>query len=153
MKTISNHFLLLPYQNSMLWKIKFLTLNKSNARFMETIIVQDTDAAILDVLTEALTIEGFSVLPVQQVDIDFLALVDQHRPHVVMLDYRLKGETCKQICYEIKQRYPHLPVIAMSCNYNIDRLYGENGFDGYIRKPFDLDLLYTVLRKYIKLPD
>lgn len=116
---------------------------------METIIVQDTDAAILDVLTEALTIEGFDVLPVLVVEDDFLSLVDQHRPHVVMLDYKLNGEACKQACFKIKQRYPHLPVIAMSCNYNIDRLYGANGFDGYIRKPFDLDLLYTILRKHI----
>ena len=116
---------------------------------METIIVQDTDVAILDMLTQALTMEGFEVLPVENVEDDFLSLVDQHRPHVVMLDYRLDGEICKQTCYQLKQRYPHLPIIAMSCNYNIDRLYGENGFDGYIRKPFDLDLLYAILRRHI----
>lgn len=116
---------------------------------METIIVQDTDAAILDVLTEALTMEGFHVLPIQNINEDFLALVNEHRPHVVMLDYRLNGESCKEICFKIKQHYPHLPVIAMSCNYNIDRLYGINGFDGYIRKPFDLNLLYAILRKHI----
>lgn len=116
---------------------------------METIIIQDTDAAILDVLTEALIFEGFNVLPVSDVREDFLTLVDTNRPHVVMLDYRLDGETCKQTCFQIKQRYPHLPIIAMSCNYNIDRLYGENRFDAYIRKPFDLDLLYMILRRYI----
>jgi len=66
-----------------------------------------------------------------------------------MLDYRLDGESCKLICYQIKSRYPHLPIIALSCNYNIDRLYGKGGFDDYIRKPFDLDLLYQVLRKHI----
>lgn len=116
---------------------------------METIIIQDTNAAILDVLTEALNMEGFDVLPVSDVNEDLLSLVDHHRPHVVMLDYRLDGKICKQTCYQIKKRYPHLPIIAMSCHYNIDRLYGENGFDGYIRKPFDLDLLYTILRKHI----
>jgi len=116
---------------------------------METIIVQDTDAAILDVLTQALTLEGFEVLPVENVEDDLLSLVDQYRPHVVMLDYKLDGEACKHACFRIKQRYPHLPIIAMSCNYNIDRLYGTNGFDGYIRKPFDLDLLYTIPRRHI----
>ncbi|MBB6271890.1 two-component system nitrogen regulation response regulator GlnG [Pedobacter cryoconitis] len=116
---------------------------------METIIVQDTDSAILHVLTEALTMGGFDVLPVDDIEADFLALVDHHRPHVVMLDYKLNGDACRQVCFQIKQRYPHLPVIAMSCNYNIDRLYGLNGFDAYIRKPFDLDLLYTIVRKHI----
>lgn len=66
-----------------------------------------------------------------------------------MLDYRLNGEACKEICFKIKSVYTHLPVIALSRNYNIDKLYGENGFDDYIRKPFDLDLLYSILRKYI----
>lgn len=117
---------------------------------METIVVQDTDAAILDVLTLALRMEGFQVYPVQGEDEDFLTLVDQHRPHVVMLDFCLTGETAKQICYRIKSRYPHLPIIALSCNYNIDRLYGAGGFDDYIRKPFDLDVLYKVLRKHIR---
>ena len=116
---------------------------------METIIVQDTNAAILDVLTIALNMEGFDVLPVSAIEEDFLSLVDQHRPHVVILDYKLDGEACKQTCFQIKQRYPHLPIIAMSCNYNINRLYGKDGFDGYIRKPFDLDLLYAILRRHI----
>src|SRR5690349_7689613 len=116
---------------------------------MKTIIVQDTDPAILDVLSLALDMEGFQVWPVFGHDEDFLGLIQEHRPHVVVLDYRLDGESCKQICYRIKSQYPHLPVIALSCNYNIDRLYGEGGFDDYIRKPFDLDLLYRVLRKHI----
>ncbi|MBB5624139.1 two-component system nitrogen regulation response regulator GlnG [Pedobacter cryoconitis] len=115
----------------------------------ETIIVQDTDADILDVLTDALSIEGFHVYPVLDCNQDFITLIEHHRPHVVMLDYRLDGEVCKEICLKIKSVYPHLPVIALSCNYNIDKLYGENGFDDYIRKPFDLDLLYSILRKYI----
>ncbi|PTT01863.1 hypothetical protein DBR11_06440 [Pedobacter sp. HMWF019] len=116
---------------------------------METIIVQDTDSAILDVLTQALTMEGFQVYPVLDYDQDFIALIKEHRPHVVMLDYRLSGEICIEICHKIKSVYPHLPVVALSCNYNIDKLYGENGFDAYIRKPFDLDLLYSILRRYI----
>lgn len=116
---------------------------------METIIVQDTDTGVLEVLTQALKMEGFDVLPVSDVKEDFLSVVNHQRPHVVILDYKLDGELCKQTCFRIKQRYPHLPIIAMSCNYNIDRLYGENGFDDYIRKPFDLDMLYTILRKYI----
>lgn len=116
---------------------------------MESIIVQDTDAAILDVLTLALQMEGFHVCPIQGEDEDFLGLIDQHRPHVVMLDFSLSGETAKEICFKIKSHYPHLPLIALSCNYNIDRLYGEGGFDDYIRKPFDLDVLYKVLRKHI----
>jgi DNA-binding response OmpR family regulator len=112
---------------------------------MDTIIVQDTNPAVLDVLTLALEAEGFVVFPVQDYQTDFISIIDEHRPHVVILDYRLDGSACKEICFRTKEKYPHLPVIATSCNYNIDRLYGTDGFDGYIRKPFDLDLLYKIL--------
>ncbi|MFP3675089.1 hypothetical protein SB724_19945, partial [Bacillus sp. SIMBA_031] len=60
-------------------------------KHMHTIIIQETDPGVLDVLTEALTIEGFDVLPILNVEEDFLQLIDLHRPHVVVLDYRLDG--------------------------------------------------------------
>lgn len=116
---------------------------------METIIIQDTDRDILDLLYAALELEGFRVYALPDCDPDFLEVIDQARPHVVMLDYRLSGEECQRLCREIKTRYPHLPVVAMSCNNNINEVYDQYGFDDYIPKPFDLAHLYAVLRKHI----
>ena len=116
---------------------------------MQTIIIQDTDASILDILTIALQMENFQVYSVLDYDSNFLDLIDELRPHVVMLDYKLDGKACIKICHQIKAKYPHLPVIALSCNHNINEEYDKYGFDDYIPKPFDLDLLYTVLRKHI----
>jgi DNA-binding response OmpR family regulator len=113
----------------------------------ETIIVQDKDESILNVLKLALEMEGFHVIPVMNCDDDILDTIEQNRPHVVVLDYRLEGKDCIDICHKIKDRYPHLPVIAISCNVGIDLEAARAGFDAYIRKPFDLDLLYNVIRK------
>ena len=93
--------------------------------------------------------EGFKVHAVLNCDHDFLSMIHNLRPHVIMLDYRLKGEDCIRICQEIKAVYPHLPVLAISCNNNINDVYSKFGFDGYITKPFDLDNLYIILRKHI----
>ena len=112
----------------------------------EKILVQDADESVLDVLTLALKAEGFNVIPVQNSDDKIIDLIDQVRPHVVMLDYRLSGESCIEICHRIKEKYPYLPVIALSCNVNIKESYVKDGFDSYIPKPFDLDLLYRILR-------
>jgi len=68
---------------------------------MKTVIVQDTDQSIVDILTVALQME--------------------------------KGV---QICHRIKRVYPHLPVIAMSCNSNINDEYNKHGFDDYIPQAF-----------------
>jgi two-component system nitrogen regulation response regulator GlnG len=119
---------------------------------METIIVQDTDKTVLEMLTTALEMANFIVCPVMDFDEDFLGLIDRVRPHVVILDYRLTGYRCLEVLRNIKVKYPNLPVIATSCNSNIHQVYNKLGFDGYIEKPFDLDLLYRVLRKYIPEP-
>ena len=63
-----------------------------------------------------------------------------------MLDFRLDGKVRLRILEKIKAKYP---VIAMSCNHNINDEYSAIGFDDYIPKPFDLDHLYPTLRKYI----
>jgi DNA-binding response OmpR family regulator len=120
---------------------------------LETLIVQETDQDILEIVCIALEFEGFQVCSVLGYDTDFILLIKQVRPHVVMLDYRLDGSECILICRKIKANFPHLPVIASSCNNNIHSLYQEHGFDDYLCKPFDIDLLYRVFRKYIPKPD
>ncbi|MDB5135599.1 MAG: response regulator receiver [Mucilaginibacter sp.] len=121
---------------------------------METIVVQETDKEVLEVLTIALQMEGFKVFASQNLDKNILDLVEKQKPHVVMLDYRLKGDAAIEMCKLIRKKYPYLPVIALSCNSNIHNIYSQQGFADYIEKPFDLDLLYAVLRKHIsKLSD
>jgi DNA-binding response OmpR family regulator len=93
--------------------------------------------------------EGFQIYGLLDGTADILSIIDQCRPHVVMLDYRLHGKLCIDVLKKIKQKYPHLPVIAMSCNCKINEEYRINGFDDYIPKPFDLDELYSTLRKHI----
>ena len=117
--------------------------------FMETIIVQDTDPAVLEMLITALEMENFEVYPLMDLEEDFMDLIDKHRPHVVLMDYAWHGEKCLAACRRIKTKFPHLPVIATSCNNNINQEYDRLGFDGYLKKPFDLDLLYRILRKHI----
>jgi DNA-binding NtrC family response regulator len=116
---------------------------------METVVIQETDKDVLEVLYAALELEGFNVYALLEADSDFLHLIDKARPHVVMLDFRFSGEEARHVCLEIKKRYPHLPVLALSCNSNINEIYSKAGFDDYITKPFDLDQLYGILRKYI----
>ena len=112
------------------------------------IIIQETDKDILEILKYVLEIEGFQVYALLDGEDDILSLIDEYRPHVVMLDYRLDGKVCVAVLEKVKAKYPHLPVIAMSCNNNINEEYSDKGFDDYIPKPFDLDNLYVVLRKY-----
>jgi DNA-binding response OmpR family regulator len=116
---------------------------------MERIVIQETDPAVLNVLELALTEAGFDVYATGYFFPHFLDIISEKKPHVVLLDYKISGKEAIDVCYQIKQRFPHLPIIALSCNYNINQDYDRHGFDDYIRKPFDLDLLIKILRKHI----
>jgi len=116
---------------------------------MDTIIIQDTDEAIRDVLTIALSEENFIVYPVEYFQDDFLDLIDRLGPNLLILDFVLGGERSGQICRAVKRRFGNLPVLAMSCNSRISELYASYGFDGYLAKPFDLNGLIATLRSFI----
>jgi DNA-binding response OmpR family regulator len=90
---------------------------------METVILQETETSILEILTYALRSEGFQVFPLLDCGEDFMGLVEKTRPHVILLDYQLGGKRCVEICYLVKAKYPHLPVLALSCNSNINVAY------------------------------
>ncbi|MES2456293.1 MAG: response regulator [Bacteroidota bacterium] len=113
------------------------------------VLVQEHDKSILDVLSTALEIENFAVVTVLSCGDRILELIDRHRPHVVMLDIKLKARDCIEVCHQIKETYPHLPVIALSCNENIEAESAKEGFDSYLKKPFDIEVLYQLLRKYL----
>lgn len=118
---------------------------------MKTVLLYETDVTLLDILKTALEIDNFKVYTITDEAFNFLEIINRLKPHVVLLDYKLSGDASKLICRKIKDKYPHLPVIALSCNNNIHEVYAKNGFDDYISKPFDLDLLYKVLRKHVTL--
>jgi DNA-binding response OmpR family regulator len=115
---------------------------------MDKILVQETDQDILDILAIVLKQGGYKVMTTIGCD-EILDQIDQFRPHMVMLDYKLKGHECIKAYREIRGKYPHLPVIALSCNSNIHSEYSKVGFDGYIEKPFDIDHMYSILREHM----
>ncbi len=115
---------------------------------MKKVIIQETDETILEVINVALCMEGFDVIPIHTCDESILPLIEEQKPHVVMLEFFLDGVSCIEICELIKNKYPRLPVVALSCNYHINEVYDKYGFDDFIRKPFDLKVLYKVVRKH-----
>jgi DNA-binding response OmpR family regulator len=120
---------------------------------METIMVQETDAATLDVLRTALQMMGFRVCSLtsdsENENENVLDMISRYHPKLVLLDCWLSNHSGKQICQWIKAHFKSLPVIALSCDNNIDTQYKVLGFDDYLKKPFGLDQLYGMVRKQL----
>jgi DNA-binding response OmpR family regulator len=118
---------------------------------METIMIQEADAATLEMLTVALQMEGYQVCSMIGYKENVLDMIRRHHPKLVLLDCWLSNYFGTEICQLIKAHFPRLPVVALSCDNQIDQHYRQFGFDDYIKKPFDLDLLYQVVRKHMRL--
>jgi DNA-binding NtrC family response regulator len=116
---------------------------------MGSVVIQDCDEILLEILTIALDMEEITAYKTTDYDTKVLELIEQVKPDLVMLDYRLDGKECIQLFNQIRKIYPYLPVIAVSCNLQIDLLYRIYDFTDYLEKPFELDKFYKIIWKYI----
>lgn len=110
------------------------------------IAVIDNDPKILNVMQEALTTEGFAVEIFEDTK-DLLALVKEHRPHLILIDYILDGINGGELCRQLKANpeTANLPVIICSAYSNILQSLGFYGCDAFLAKPFELsDLIAEV---------
>ncbi len=104
---------------------------------MEKILVIEDDRAVQRALKRLFESEGYSV----DSSYDGPAGLEAFRaspPAVVVLDLRLPGMAGKELCREIKQSSPDLPVIVLSAAADVaDKvLLLELGADDYVTKPF-----------------
>ena len=104
---------------------------------MDKILVIEDDRAVQRALKRLFESEGYSV----DCSYDGPTALEAFRaspPSVVILDLRLPGITGKDLCREIKQSSPEMPVIVLSAAADVaDKvLLLETGADDYVTKPF-----------------
>src|SRR6202012_1315017 len=113
------------------------------------LLIQENDQDIVEILCIALEMEGYETFTVFGYEIDFIALIHKFCPRLVMLDHKLDGRESIRTAKNIRFHFPLLPLVASSCNTALNHTYREEGFNGYLAKPFDLDELYRLLRQLL----
>lgn len=118
----------------------------------------DTTIRLLIADDHALIREGFKNLLSTNPDIDLvgcaangkeaLALAEQADPHVIIMDIKMPVMCGKEACLTLKQRIPHINVIAFSMfddeqNLTQMRLAGARG---YLLKNADVAEVYKAIR-------
>lgn len=116
---------------------------------MHTILIQEGDQSIREIFSTFLEMVGYHVKTLRLCDEKLLEWIDQYNPALVILDFCFLGTAASAMCRQIKLLRRDLPVLAMSCNSNIGAIYQQHGFDGFVAKPFDLDVLENQLSCYI----
>ncbi len=110
------------------------------------LVVEDEAIVALD-LRKRLTSLGYEVVDVTAHGEDVLAIARQHRPHLTLMDIRLRGEMDGIQAAELIRAELGLPVVYLTAHADdatVARARVTEPF-GYILKPFDERELRTVI--------
>jgi len=114
------------------------------------ILIIEDDEDILQVLETILVSNDFTVKAVDRTD-DILELVGEFKPDLVITDYLLSGTNGGKICLAIKKDKDtcHIPVILISAYPELAISHGNFGFDAFVTKPFDINMLVKKINEFV----
>ncbi|WP_240373986.1 response regulator transcription factor [Bacillus piscicola] len=103
----------------------------------KTILVVEDDEDIQRLITLYLQ-KDYDVITSAN-GIEALQLVEEHSPHLVILDILLPGMNGFEVCQKLREEDKNTPVLCVSAKREADdKICGlERGADDYLTKPFD----------------
>lgn len=112
------------------------------------ILILDDDQAILDMFTELLIDEGYTVHAFKHID-NVFELIETVQPTTILIDFLLGGLNGGELCAQIKKspETSSIPVVIMSGYEKVLRSLGDYHCDAFFAKPLDVDGLLTYLKQ------
>ena len=118
--------------------------------YKKRILVFDGDAAVLEILRIIFLEAGYDV-EISQTSDNILEWVDNFKPDLIVTNHLVPqiggAEAIKNL--RQNQKYKEIPVILMSASTNIINIKNSCGANDYLRKPFNLCELETIVSKYL----
>ncbi|AUW04073.1 response regulator [Vibrio campbellii] len=114
--------------------------------------VADDEPVNLRVLESFLRLEGYRVRTISDGP-ETLALIEQEKPELLLLDIMMPGMSGYQVCSELRETYGHaeLPIIMLTAlSQTEDRVRGfEAGANDYLTKPFNKQELAARIQAHL----
>jgi len=119
---------------------------------MKKIIVVDDELLLRDVMFDYLSSQGYEVILAADAD-KALEMVETHVPQIALIDIKLPNMSGIELTKILKQNYPSMFVIIMTGYPSLDTAATamKSGASEYIIKPFRLDELNKIIKKYLVL--
>ncbi len=117
---------------------------------MNRILAIDDDRDILKVLKANLELQSYEVDTADNWE-TAQGIISKKQPDLILLDLTLPDGDGVEICRELKNDLPRIPIImltARSQEKDIE-LGEETGADEYVAKPFDMEALTELVMKYL----
>ncbi len=116
------------------------------------ILIADDDLGILEVMKIILEDGGFEVVTESKAE-KIMETIQETRPDLILIDIGLSGHSGAEITKLLKTnaKVRKTPVLLISANHQTEEIAKECGADGFIAKPFDIDELISISKKYTNL--
>ena len=113
------------------------------------ILVVDDDDTIAMTLESFLIEEGYKVM-IAHNGKEALERAEESSPAVILLDMKMPVMDGWAFASAYRQQSgPHAPIIVMTAAHDSRQRASEIAADGFIPKPFDLDDLLALIRRYL----
>ena len=117
----------------------------------ESILVVDDDATVRKSLASILSKEGYSVETVANGK-QATRIAGKSRFGVALIDIRLPDVEGTELLHKLKEKQPHMVMIVITGFPTLKNAMEtvNEGADGYILKPFDVEKLLEIIKKHLK---
>ncbi len=117
-----------------------------------TILLVEDDLNVRQALTQALTVENFSVVAAANSD-EALSGLAANSIDVLLIDHDLGSESGINTFAQLRKIQPNLPVILMSARSGRNTAFFAKGVNAVVEKPLlDLPLLFRALSELATEP-
>lgn len=119
----------------------------------KTILIAEDDHAIIEVIKIILEDAGYITIGVS----DGKSIVDiamQQKPALILLDIWISGENGEEIAKKLKstKNTRHIPIVMISANNETEQIAKKAGVKDFLQKPFNMEDLIAIVRKYTDKP-
>ena len=117
----------------------------------ESILVVDDDAAVRKSLSSILSMEGYLVETVENGK-EAIRISEKSRFDIALIDIKLPDMEGTELLHRLKENQPHMVKIVITGFPTLENAMEtvNEGADGYILKPFDVQKLLEMIRKHLK---
>lgn len=117
----------------------------------ESILVVDDDAAVRKSLSSILSMEGYLVETVENGK-QAIRISEKSRFDIALIDIKLPDMDGTELLHRLKENQPHMVKIVITGFPTLENAMEtvNEGADGYILKPFDVQKLLETIRKHLK---
>jgi DNA-binding response OmpR family regulator len=108
-----------------------------------TVLIVEDEPDLARLLAEVLEDEGYRVVlssPTSAAD-----QAASRAPHLILIDYSMPGLTGGQVLEQMRMGGAMPPVVLVTARPDAPALALSLGAQGYLRKPFDVDELLTLV--------